>query len=175
MQKFRTWPGLIGVLAFLPVAMAWAETNPAPAIPRFQTVVQDLYRGGTPGCAGVTELAQMGVRTIVNLDNRAAVAREEKTCAEALGLRWIDAGMSAVAQVSPAVVDQALAAMTDPALRPTFVHCQHGQDRTGLLVGLYRVEQQEWTPQVAYQEMLDIGFHAYLLQLDRYFKARTHF
>ena len=39
------------------------------------------------------------------------------------------------------------------------VHCTHGQDRTGLVVGRYRVLHDSWTPKAAYQEMLAHRFH----------------
>jgi tyrosine-protein phosphatase SIW14 len=165
---------VVGWFAFCAsTGIAFAETS--ASIPRFREVVPGLYRGGTPGCDGVRELSQMGVRTIVNLDDREAVAREEKACAEALGLHWVNQSMSAVSAVQDSVVNGALAAMIDPQMRPVFVHCQHGQDRTGMLVGIYRVEQQRWTPRMAYREMKDLGFRTFLVYLDRYFKARTHY
>jgi len=43
-----------------------------------------------------------------------------------------------------------------------FVHCTHGQDRTGVVVGAYRVLSQGWTKEAAYKEMLDNGFHPLL-------------
>lgn len=39
------------------------------------------------------------------------------------------------------------------------VHCTHGQDRTGLIVGIYRVMHDHWTKVKAYQEMRDHHFH----------------
>ena len=58
---------------------------------------------------------------------------------------------------------------------PIFLHCAHGEDRTGLLMGLYRVEVQGWTPEKAYLEMLKLGFHPKFKALDDYFRDRTGF
>ncbi len=44
----------------------------------------------------------------------------------------------------------------------TYVHCEHGQDRTGLIIGAYRVKVEHWTKEQAYQEMLRFGFHPLL-------------
>jgi len=44
----------------------------------------------------------------------------------------------------------------------TFVHCQHGKDRTGLVVGAYRVKVEHWTRMAAYEEMKAHGFHPML-------------
>ena len=46
----------------------------------------------------------------------------------------------------------------------TFVHCAHGQDRTGLVVAVYRV-RHGWTKAQAQAEMLRLGFHPTLLGL----------
>jgi protein tyrosine/serine phosphatase len=42
------------------------------------------------------------------------------------------------------------------------VHCTHGWDRTGLVIGRERVLLEDWTKERAYREMLDRGFHPYL-------------
>ena len=44
----------------------------------------------------------------------------------------------------------------------TYVHCEHGQDRTGLIIGAYRVRVQRWSKSQAYQEMKAHGFHPLL-------------
>ncbi len=52
----------------------------------------------------------------------------------------------------------------------TFVHCQHGEDRTGLIIGVYQVRVRHWTKSVAYQQMLDNGFHPSLPGLYRFWQ-----
>jgi hypothetical protein len=39
------------------------------------------------------------------------------------------------------------------------VHCTHGQDRTGLVVGRYRVIHNHWSSIAAYEEMIRYHFH----------------
>jgi protein tyrosine/serine phosphatase len=39
------------------------------------------------------------------------------------------------------------------------VHCTHGQDRTGLAIGRYRVLYDGWSKDAAYAEMLANNFH----------------
>ncbi len=34
-----------------------------------------------------------------------------------------------------------------------------GVDRTGTMIAIYRIEDQHWTAQNAYKEMLKLGFH----------------
>lgn len=42
------------------------------------------------------------------------------------------------------------------------VHCTHGQDRTGFVVGNYRVQHDGWSKTRAFDEMLAHEFHAAL-------------
>lgn len=48
----------------------------------------------------------------------------------------------------------------------TLIHCEHGQDRTGLVVALWRIAQG-WTKEDAYKEMMENRFHLILLGLDK--------
>jgi tyrosine-protein phosphatase SIW14 len=50
------------------------------------------------------------------------------------------------------------------------VHCTHGQDRTGLVVGLYRTIHDGWTKTDAYREMLQLGFHPELRGLREFWE-----
>lgn len=45
------------------------------------------------------------------------------------------------------------------------IHCTHGQDRTGLIVGMHRVMHDGWFARDAYGEMLDHNFHPELVGL----------
>ena len=46
------------------------------------------------------------------------------------------------------------------------VHCTHGQDRTGFVIGVYRVVVDGWTPERAYGEMLAHNFHSDLFGIE---------
>lgn len=70
-------------------------------------------------------------------------------------------------------INQVLSTMADPAAQPVFVHCLRGNDRTGLIVGLYRVLIENRPPAEACDEMLERGFHTRFYQLVRYFQKRT--
>lgn len=39
------------------------------------------------------------------------------------------------------------------------VHCLHGEDRTGMVCGAYRIIAQGWTAESAKAEMFELGFH----------------
>ena len=48
--------------------------------------------------------------------------------------------------------------MDDPANYPVLIHCKAGLHRTGILVAVYRMEYEGWTPQAAIRELKDNGF-----------------
>ena len=58
---------------------------------------------------------------------------------------------------NPQVIEAA-EELIDPSVG-TLVHCTHGQDRTGYLIGRYRVNSEGWSKDEAYLEMLKFGFH----------------
>ena len=90
-----------------------------------------------------------------------------------LGMTFISEPMSGFWAPNDAEVNQIEAIMGDHSRRPIFVHCQHGEDRTGLIVGLYRVESEHWSPAAAYHEMIAKGFHKILFFLNHYYEERT--
>lgn len=57
-----------------------------------------------------------------------------------------------------------------PALQPVLVHCQHGSDRTGTMVAIYRIAFEGWTKTQATDEMINggFGFHPMWQNLLRY-------
>ena len=51
---------------------------------------------------------------------------------------------------------------TNPKRHPVLVHCQHGADRTGTVMAVYRIVVQDWQSPEAIREMKegDYGYHA---------------
>lgn len=143
-------------------------------IPRFATVIPgQIYRGGAPDQEGIESLATFGVQLDLDLDNNPFAFSDEAEWTAEVGLPLVHEPMSALRRPKDAQVERILEMMNDPANQPVFVHCEQGQDRTGVIVGLYRVLYQGWTPEDAYREMRSFGFRTYLLGLKHYFEDRT--
>jgi tyrosine-protein phosphatase SIW14 len=49
-------------------------------------------------------------------------------------------------------------------------HCALGQDRTGVIVAVYRIEEQGWSLKEAEQEMQDFGFNDMWINLKKLLK-----
>src|SRR3989338_10219871 len=126
---------------------------------QFYQVDPSLYRGAQPTPEGFRRLADLGVKTVVNLRAQGRVRRvQERQVVESLGMRWVSLPMRSYWRPTDAQVRAFLEVVSDPSRQPVFVHCQQGEDRTGSLVAVYRVARQGWTPEQAYPQALPPGF-----------------
>ncbi len=160
------------------------EALTAAPLANFHKVRTGLYRGGHPDAAGLDYLKKLGVKRIVNLEVGDFVEAypwditKELDEAHARGLTELRYPMSAfepaVSGEFDAHMNQILAILkTATATDAIYVHCKHGQDRTGLVLGLERVIDEKWAPKAAHDEMLKIGFHPFFLGLEHYFEEKT--
>ena len=140
-----------GALLFAAHALALTGVDsPAPgnAIPRFQQVAPGLYRGGQPTPEGFEFLKSQRIRTIVNLREES----DERQVVERLGMKYIYIPLDAWDRVPDHALQTFFDAVKNPANHPVFVHCRRGADRTGLMVGFYRIGVQGWGADRAYDE-----------------------
>jgi len=149
---------------------ALQATSP-PGIPRFVQVEPGFARGGKPNEEGIRALAERGYRTVVNLRHD-DVERER---VRAAGMEYVEIPMKCGPFGAPTPSDtQArafLAAASDTARRPVFVHCHHGRDRTGVMVALYRVARNGWTAERAIAEMKERGIRPQYRAYRRYIRT----
>ena len=142
---------------------------------RFAEVSPGLYRGARPTAEGLQALADAGVRTVVDLEDDDEVVASEQAVVEGLGMTFVSKPMSGFWYPNDATVNDVVALLGDASQRPLFVHCQHGEDRTGLVVAIHRVFNEAWDPATAYDEMLAKGFHTLLFLLNHYYEEKTGF
>jgi tyrosine-protein phosphatase SIW14 len=151
-----------------------AQNRSSDDIPNLRTVENGIYRSGRPTKVGIAKLRQeMKIQTIINLEDTSYAVENERTWANSLGIKFLSFPMNSMTKPNDEDVKAILAAINDPDLQPVLVHCHHGEDRTGLIIGLHRVFTNGWASEAAYQEMMDLGFHPILWQLNRYFKDQT--
>jgi protein tyrosine/serine phosphatase len=151
------------------------RTNPTDPAGNFYQVTDGLYRGGRPDQAGVQRLAEMGVHTILDLEDDDQAIAAERAWAVANGLTFISSPMNGLARPDDRQVEIILGHVANPADRPMYVHCTKGQDRTGVIIALYRVRSEGWTPKDAYDEMEAHGYNNLLIAMKEYFEDKTHF
>ena len=132
---------------------AWAAPIEKPGLPNLHRVDDGLYRCAQPTAAGMREAEKMGVRTVVNL--RSLHSDRDEIAGTKLAYEHIP--MHAWHAEEEDVV-RFLKIVEDPANRPVLVHCQHGADRTGMVVAAYRVIVDGWSKDEAIREMTGGGF-----------------
>jgi len=144
---------------------AWATKLNKPGLKNFHQVAPMLFRGAQPTAEGMRSLERMGVKTIVNLRGFNSDRKEvkgtrlklEELCVRA----WHPDDQDVV---------RFLRIVANTNNLPVFVHCQHGADRTGTMVAIYRIALEGWSKEEAIAEMTqgDFGFHAVFKNLIKY-------
>lgn len=142
------WHNAITIVAVFLSACATATAPPVKGLPRNFGIVEEgkLYRGSQPTADEIENLYRRGVKTIVKVNT--ADLEMERSATSELGIRLIEIPLNARTvgtSKACAEVERAYQAISDPLNWPVYVHCDHGRDRTGFLVGLYRERVQAWT------------------------------
>jgi protein tyrosine/serine phosphatase len=126
-----------------------------PGLSNVGRVSLDIYRGAQPEREGYATLKNMGIRTVVNLRSRHSEQEEVK----AAGMRSVEIPINAFKGLNSEVIDKVINVMTNPEYHPVFIHCKLGEDRTGALVAIYRMDVEGWTVSEAETEMQAFGFN----------------
>jgi protein tyrosine phosphatase (PTP) superfamily phosphohydrolase (DUF442 family) len=128
-------------------------------LPRYFQVADGVFRGGQPTLAGMQRLKENGVKTIVSFRNNRHLTELESQEAQRLGISFVSIPLNGLTRPSASEIHEFLSIVQDQNRLPVFVHCQHGEDRTGTMIGIYRMAAQHWSAANAYHEMLQRGFH----------------
>lgn len=121
---------------------------------RFSKVVDGLYRGGIPTPREVQLLNKAyGINKIISLDQECG-DEIDPICKE-LGINHITWGLSGGNDPKIAALKKRII----PTLLhggPTYVHCKHGKDRTGITIAMFRI-YNGWPLMKALKEAASFG------------------
>lgn len=134
--------------------------------------VLNIRRGGQ--CKTEEDFQQLindGIKNIVQLDTEKE-GDDEKMCIK-FGLSLMKNSITFTEQFLLEPSLDALKCIITWITPNTYIHCLHGEDRTGLVVALYRIRIQGWPKEKARKEMIDNGFHTILFGLDKAFNDLT--
>ncbi len=134
----------------------WALPMQLNGVPNLHKVNDGLYRSAQPSAEGMMNLKKIGIETIVNLRS----FHSDRDEIGEINLAYEHIYMKAWHPEEKEVV-RFLQIVTNPRRLPVLVHCQHGADRTGTMIALYRVAVQGWSKETALKEMIEggYGFH----------------
>jgi protein tyrosine phosphatase (PTP) superfamily phosphohydrolase (DUF442 family) len=151
-------------------ALASADTS-VKGVPNFHVVNDQVLRGGQPTDVGLRNLAAMGVKTIVDLQEAGERSKDEKKFVKAQGMKYVNIPMKGMTTPSEKQISHALKALNDISDGSVFIHCKRGADRTGVVIACYRVQHDHWDNEKALSEARNYGMSWYQFPLQRYVRS----
>lgn len=156
-MKIKVRGSFISVLClfFLWLSCIWGAEprHDLAGLKNFAQVSETLYRGAQPEKEGFILLRGMGIRTVVNL----RAEHDDRSLLKGLQFNYVHIPVNTWNITDESVI-AFLKVIADPLLQPVFVHCQHGADRTGMMVAVYRIYVQGWKKPEAIEELKAFGF-----------------
>jgi protein tyrosine/serine phosphatase len=160
-RKFRVPAALFGLLTVI-VTAVFSQTQPKKDFPNvkiknFGQMDYNYYRGARPKKEDFQSLADLGVKTVIDLTDKPK--DYEKPAVEALGMKYINIPMSDKSYPTEEAIATFLQLVNDPNTGTFFVHCAGGRHRTGVMGAVYRFNKYGWDYDMAYQEMKNYDFY----------------
>src|SRR5688572_4907011 len=155
---------LFAVVAVLSVAVVTSaqkvsdsSSNQTVKIKNFGQMDDRFYRGAQPKERDYKALAQLGIRTIIDL--REDPEEYSKTAVEAVGMTYVNIPMIAKKYPTAEATDTFLKTVNNPATGKFYVHCAGGRHRTGAMGAVYRFNFYNWNFDQVYKEMKQYDFY----------------
>jgi protein tyrosine/serine phosphatase len=128
-------------------------------IDNFGQIDPAYFRGAQPDARDYADLAALGIKTVIDLteDGR----EDEPGLVKQAGMTFHRIPLTTTDRPSDRAVTEFLKLVNDPANQPVYVHCQGGRHRTGAMTAIYRISQDGWTADQAYQEMKHYRFEGF--------------
>jgi len=125
-------------------------------IANFGKVSDELFRGAQPDAAGITNLHQVGIKSIINLRMPKEGWAAEEATARTQGILYTNVPMHGFGRPSEQEIENLLS-LIESLPQPVFVHCRYGCDRTGTVVACYRIKHDHWAKETALAEATKYG------------------
>jgi protein tyrosine/serine phosphatase len=138
------------------------------ALPNFHQVNEHLYRGAQPEKGWIEKLRALKIKTVINLRGADEGTSAEETEAKAAGLRYFSVPLPGLSRPKDEQVEKILAIINDSQNWPVFVHCHHGEDRTGTIIAVYRITHDGWTSEQAKKEAKSYGMSRFQFGMKDY-------
>jgi tyrosine-protein phosphatase SIW14 len=166
--NLRRRAAIFSLTTGLTLASAWASSQ-NENLPNFQKVDGHVYRGAQPTNSGFKELAQLGIKTVVDLRDigEHSQADEQKVVTD-LGMRYVSIPMHGMSTPKDDQVAAVQALFNDTTSGPVFVHCKRGADRTGMVVAVYRISHDQWDNKKALSEAKSNGMSIFERAIQHY-------
>lgn len=143
-------------------SISFAQTAPQKNFPNikiknFGQMDERFYRGAQPKKEDFKALAELGVKTVIDLRDKPK--EYEKSMVEASGMRYINIPMSDSKYPKEEQIQQFLNLANNPETGVMYVHCAGGRHRTGVAGAVYRFTKYGWDYDTVYREMKNYDFY----------------
>jgi protein tyrosine phosphatase (PTP) superfamily phosphohydrolase (DUF442 family) len=159
---------IFSLAANLTFASAWASSQ-SENLPNLQKVDDHVYRGAQPTVSGFKNLAELGIKTVVDLRDIGEHSQaDERSVVTDLGMRYVSIPMQGMSTPKDKQVAAVLALLNDVTSGPLFVHCKRGADRTGTVIAVYRISHDGWDNKKALSEARSYGMSVFERAMQHY-------
>ncbi len=150
----------LALLLTIPVAAQSGHTGTLDniRIGNFGRVSDTYFRGAQPGGRDYADLAALGVKTVIDLQEYGDKA--EPAAVQSAGMKYVRIGMNTRINPTRQQLEEFLSIVNDPAMQPVYVHCAGGRHRTGVMTAVYRIMNEGWSGDQAFKEMKKFNFGA---------------
>jgi tyrosine-protein phosphatase SIW14 len=161
-RRFLLQRGTILFLAASVTLSSALASSQNENLPNFQKVDDHVYRGAQPTNDGFKDIAERGIKIIVDLRDigEHSQADEQKAVTD-LGMRYVSIPMQGMSTPKDKQIATVLSLLNDVTSGPVFVHCKRGADRTGTVIALYRIIHDGWDSKRALSEAKSYGMSAF--------------
>jgi tyrosine-protein phosphatase SIW14 len=157
---------ILSLAASLTLASPWASSQD---LPNFQKVDDHVYRGAQPTNSKFKDLAEHGIKTVVDLRDIGEHSQaEEQKVVTGLGMRYVSIPMQGMSTPKDDQVSAVLTLLDDATSGPVFVHCKRGADRTGTVIAVYRISHDGWENKKALSEAKSYGMSVFERAMQHY-------
>jgi tyrosine-protein phosphatase SIW14 len=133
----------------------------ASTIENFQQLNDHVYRGAQPSGDGFQYLAKIGVKTVIDLREADERSKAEESMVTAAGMKYVNVPMTGLTPPTDAEITRILGILEDGTGGAVFVHCKRGADRTGAVIGAYRIDHDRWDGARALKEAKSLGMGSF--------------
>ncbi len=138
-----------------PATFAQSRREQVEGVENFGRVSDRFFRGGAVTADGVKNLAEMGVRAVVDL--RDEPNADEPAICDRNGIKYFNFPMTGHNTPDDKAVSEILSIIQN-AKGPVYIHCSAGKHRAGTIAALYRTRVQGWSKEKVWAEQRSYGF-----------------
>lgn len=123
----------------------------------FHIVEPGIWRSSQPNKESLLRMKQHGLKTIINLRGDEETDIWESGLADSLGINYFSKPIDARKKQNLDYLKEILSIVEDTTNQPVLIHCLGGKDRTGLIVGMYKLKYTNLTFSQIKKEIIMYG------------------